>query len=182
MRPKRAIAWGAGVVVVTVTGLYGELVRETSNFSPPLLLACADVEMELPAWTCKQVLMHRSFPAKEVSELNRMAAAAYPVSAKDTELAEEVLSLFIVRGVDINAIDEGSKAGWSALHSMAVEGNPERIKMLLRHGARPDLRNRAGMTPLDYARQEQGKFPKETKYAEVVRLLEEAEKQLPTSK
>jgi hypothetical protein len=181
MKLKRAIAWGAGTLTVVVAGLYGELVRETSNYSPSLLLGCAGVEMSPAAWTCKQVLLHRTFTAEEVLELNHAGAAAYPLFMKNPELAEEMLSLFIARGIDINAGNEGAK-GSTALHSLAMAGNPERIKILLRHGARADLRNLAGMTPLDYARQEHGKYPNEPKYAEAVRLLEEAEKHLTASK
>jgi hypothetical protein len=182
MKLKRVVAWSAGAIVVVAAGLYGELVRETTNFPPTLLLACADVEWPMAAWTCKQVLLHRDFSPAEVTELNQESAAAFPVSSKDPAFAEEMLSLFIARGVDVNAVDEKSKGGWTALHMMASSGNVDGVKLLLKHGARPDIKNRTGVTPLDYARQWQQKFPAEPNHAEVVRLLEEAEKQQSAQK
>jgi hypothetical protein len=182
MKPKRVVAWGVGVLVVVAVGLYGEFVRETTNFSPTLLLGCADVEWPLAAWTCKQVLLHRDFSPGEVAELNREGAAAFPVSSKNPAFADEMLSLFIARGVDVNAVDEQSKAGWTALHMTVSSGNVAGVKLLLRHGARPDIKNRIGVTPLDYARQWQQKFPADQNHAEVVRLLEEAEKQQSAQK
>ena len=46
--------------------------------------------------------------------------------------------------------------------------------MLLKHGARTDLRDKSGMTPLDFARRILKKRPGDPSAAEMVRLLEAA--------
>jgi ankyrin repeat protein len=50
--------------------------------------------------------------------------------------------------VDVNAVDEN---GQSALHHAAEQGAPEIAKLLLDHGARRDVRDRAGRTAHDIA-------------------------------
>lgn len=46
--------------------------------------------------------------------------------------------------IDVNAVDE---SGQSALHHAAEQGTPEIAKLLLGHGARRDVHDRAGRTP-----------------------------------
>lgn len=171
MKVKRLVAWSAGLVVVATVALYAEFVRETAQFSPTDLLACADVEWPVAAWTCKQVLLRRSFSRDEVAQLNSEGAAAYPIYVKNTELADEMLSLFISKGVDINA---GDKNKLTALYSMVMEANPDRVRLLLRHGALVDVRDSAGRTPLDIAKQLAARHPTEPNREELVRLLEAA--------
>jgi ankyrin repeat protein len=177
MKPRRIAAWGASITFVVLLGLYSEFVRETTTFSPTFLLACADTEWPLPAWTCKQVLLHRDFTPSEIAELNAEAAAAFPVSVKDPALADEMLSLFIARGVDVNAVDEKSKGGWTALHVAASVGDVDGVKLLLKYGARPNAKNRQGETALEYARQWQQRYPAEPNRAVVVKLLENPQEQ-----
>lgn len=170
------------MVFIAAVGIYAELVREIRQYDPPLLLACADVEWPVPAWTCRQVLLRRSFSSAEVADLNHVGAAVYPAFTENSALADEMLSLFIAHGVDINAPDDKGTRHWTALQTMAVAGKPDRVEMLLKHGARTDLRDVANMTALDLARQMQEKHPNEPNRVEVIRLLEEAEKHLTASK
>ncbi len=181
MTTRRKFAWVVVVVLVVAVGLYAELVRETTHHEPPLLLACAEVDYPWTAWTCKQVLLHDSLRPDQVAELNSNAGARLPVQIKDPALAEEMLSLFLSRGVDINA---GSKhfKGRTALHDAAISGAISEVNLLLKHGARLDVRDETGDSPLDYAIMLLRKFPNQPNRAEVVRLLEEAEKRQSAQK
>jgi hypothetical protein len=181
MKPKRAIAWGVGVSAFLALGVYGEFVREAMQFSPSMLLVWIDGSPSLSGWTCKQILIRNSLKPEQVVELNQDAGTRYPIYLKSPELAEEMLSLFIARGVDVNAGNERTRH-WTALHGTVFDGKPDRVAMLLRHGARVDVRGTDGMSPLDYARREQQKALNDPNRAEIVRLLEEAEKQLPAAK
>jgi len=60
--------------------------------------------------------------------------------------AVEVIRLCLERGVDVNEVSE---AGDAAIH--AAIGSPTLIRALADRGARLDLKNRRGQTPLDVA-------------------------------
>ncbi len=121
------------------------------------------------------MLRHGRFKPKHVEALNRVAGVKFAIALEDLDAAEKMLLLFMARGVDINAVDELAR-NWTALYSVVADGDTARIHMLLRHGARVDVRDTGGMTPLDFARRLQEKYPNEPNRAEVVRILEEATK------
>lgn len=173
MRAKRWAIVGFGLVLAIAVGLYGSFVLETRKHSPLFLLSCMEAEPALLAWTCKQVLVHDSLRPDQVAQLNREGGALYPVLSKDLATAEEMLVLFISRGVDINAGNE-SVRNWSALYSTIGSSDIARTKMLLRHGARADVRDVEGMTPLDSARRLQQKYPNETDRLEIIQILEDS--------
>jgi ankyrin repeat protein len=94
---------------------------------------------------------------------------------KDDRDSEEMFALFLARGVDINAGDPRAK-NWTALHTVASEGNVARARLLLKHGARTDVRDQDGRTPLDIARSMLQKHPADPASAEMVQLLEVVER------
>ena len=71
-----------------------------------------------------------------------------PVWTGNTSTIEAVLKT----GVDVNLQDRSS--GWSALIVAAVLGRPDKINLLLRHGADTELTNRLGLTALALAAQQ----------------------------
>ena len=148
---KRAIAWIAGGLVLGIGGVYAELVRELHARDPVSLLACMEVEQPWFGWTCKQVLTRSALTPDQVVALNTRAGALFPLLATDTAEAEEMLELFISRGVDINAGDVNA-GHWTALHTIVAEGNVDRVKLLLAHGAKGNVGNDDGESPLDMAR------------------------------
>lgn len=62
------------------------------------------------------------------------------------------------------AIDEGKEL---VAEGLVVRGRANIVRLLLRHTADPDLRNRSGQSPADYARSRG--------YRPIVRLLEGAD-------
>lgn len=74
----------------------------------------------------------------------------------------EMVEYLASKGGDIN---KGQRS--SSLHYAACFGRPNIVKILLRHGANPDLRDEEGKTPLDKAR-ERG----EECHREVVQILQ----------
>jgi ankyrin repeat protein len=67
--------------------------------------------------------------------------------------AIETVSRLLTAGADVNATNS---AGRSALHHAAAVLQPALVDLLLAHGARRDLRDTAGKTPLDIARESAG--------------------------
>jgi ankyrin repeat protein len=58
------------------------------------------------------------------------------------------VTLCVDRGVDVNAVND---AGQTALH-FAVRNGDAMVRLLVEHGAKPDVKDRQGRTPIDYAR------------------------------
>jgi len=173
MTKARLASAGMGLILAAVLGIYGWMVIETRKQSPLLLLSCIDSEPAILAWTCKQVLVRDSLRPQQVAQLNQEGGALYPVLSKDLAVAEEMLRLFLSRGVDINAGD-ASMRNWTALYSTVGSSDLERTKILLRHGAKADVRDIEGITPLDSARRLQQMYPNETNRLEIIRVLEES--------
>jgi ankyrin repeat protein len=84
-----------------------------------------------------------------------MAAAGLGSAEQDTAgrykteaQAIEAIRLLLDRGLDINATDG---RGRTALHGAALQGYDEVVKFLAAHGARLDVKDDNGFTPLDTA-------------------------------
>jgi len=145
---------------------------------PVNLLACMNVEAGWLAWSCEQVLRHAALTPETVTELNRRGGALFPVLMDDLGKAEDMLVLFLSRGVDVNAGDQEAQ-DWTALHSFASDGDRQRAGLLLEHGARVDVRATNGLTPLDVARKAQARRPDDPRTAEMIRLLKAAGRASP---
>lgn len=169
-RAKWWLVSGIGALVL-VGGLYASLVYALIEDEPAQLLACMRSEEPWQAWTCEQVLRRVALTPENVAELNQQGGALYPALMEDPGKAEEMLELFLASGVDIDAGHKLAR-GRTALHSAASDADIGRIRLLLEHGASPDVRDQDGRTPLDVARLMSAKFPAESKRAEVVRYLE----------
>jgi hypothetical protein len=81
------------------------------------------------------------------------------IKALDTQRVRELVR----RGVDVNHQDG---QGSTPLMAAAWHGHPEVVKLLLRHGARTDLKDREGETALSLARKQ--------RRWDVLRLLQSA--------
>ncbi len=159
------------MIVFSIAGLYVAIVYSLLDDEPAHLLSCVDVNAPWSAWTCKQVLRYASLTPDQVRDLNAQAGALYPVLMDDPQEAEEMLSLFLARGVDVNAGDQRVK-GWTALHAVAMSEPVSKVTLLLRHGARVDVRDEDGNTPLDLARRALQQHRHNPALPETILLLE----------
>lgn len=182
MKLKRAILWGVGALAVATVALYAEWVREMTHHDPFMLVACVGEGSTVRAWTCKQVISRVDWTPDQVAQLNRQAGIEFAAQIDDDATAKEMVSLFLNRGVDINAGDwHFVGKGRTALQTLASVGNVQRVKLLLDHGARVDVKDADGVTALDMARKAQQKHPNEPNRIEIVHLLEAAEGQQVTA-
>ena len=175
MRDRRIATWTSGILAATAIAFAAEVVRKAHNYPPSLLLSCMKVEVAWRGWVCKQVLMYGSLREDQVAELNREAGAWYPLTLPDPVEAEEMLNLFISRGVDVNARTLEAEGGLTPLQILVTDRNVEGVRIILRHGARMDPRNIFGMTELDLARKERKKSPQHKEMDSIIKMLEEAE-------
>ena len=75
-----------------------------------------------------------------------------------------VCKLLLDAGADIN--QRNTSVGWAAVHYAAYEGHADVLRMLIAHGAIPDLQDKSGDTPETFATEWQN--------AECVAILREA--------
>jgi uncharacterized protein len=109
----------------------------------PLHLAAAFAE---PDAVC--LLLEHGAHAHQVShnpQRNQPLHAAVALGG-----SEATVLLLLEAGADVNATQAG---GFTPLHSAAAAGKPELVKLLLKHGARADIRCDQGKLPGDYARE-----------------------------
>jgi ankyrin repeat protein len=85
-----------------------------------------------------------------------MAAAGLGTKEEDTTgrrktqaAAIEAIKLCLDAGVDVNAVDS---RGQTALHGAAFQGFDDVVQFLAKHGAKLDVKDKQGKTPLDSAR------------------------------
>jgi len=74
--------------------------------------------------------------------------AEYNLKTGSEHDAEECVRLCLERGADINA---GNDNGQTALHIAAAQRDASFIRFLVAHGARLDVKDKQGHTPLDVA-------------------------------
>jgi hypothetical protein len=128
------------------------------------------------SWTCKQVLFHTAWNSSHVDELNQSIGVGAVFAADESEgsqlkrKSEQLLRLFMARGVNINSRNT-RLYGRTALHSAAMGTHLHQAQLLLKYGARADLMDTQGQTPLDIARHVQAQKPSDPNAAEMVRLL-----------
>ena len=75
----------------------------------------------------------------------------------------KIVKLLLDYGLDVNAV--GPKNGYTPLHDAVWGNNPEAAKLLLARGAKTNIKNKEGQTPLEKA-QSEGK-------AALVKVLQE---------
>lgn len=77
--------------------------------------------------------------------MNAVALASLPELDNPLGLVRQLLD----SGADVNAV---GPHGMTALHMAAIDGNTETARLLLAHGADPNVRDEQHKTALDYAR------------------------------
>ena len=105
----------------------------------------ADVRQELPDGT-SPLMAAAGLPAQPPL-IDRRGRSA-PQRVADEAAALEAVTMLVEAGVDVNAATRG---GDTALHGAAAQNYPTVARFLVDHGARLDVRNARGQTPLAVA-------------------------------
>jgi hypothetical protein len=174
---KQPLVAVSAALLLGAAALYAAIIHSMLDDDPTMLLACMEVDARWRGWTCEQVLRHATLTPQQVGELNRRGGVSFPMMMEHAGKAEEMLELFLARGVDINAGNQEAQ-NWTALHSRASESNADRARLLLKHGARADVRTLGGIRPLDIARKAQKRHPDNPAATEMIDLLEAEERKL----
>jgi hypothetical protein len=168
------ISVGLALAAAIFLGVFAELVRELRQHDPAYLAACADVELPPVAWTCRQILQHDSLNPTQVADLNRGGGVMHAISIRNLPLAEEVLSLFIANGVDVNARGDIPSGGLTVLHVMVRDSDLARARLLLKYGARANIPDAHGETAMSLATRLRERNPDQPTRAAIERMLRDA--------
>lgn len=161
---------GAALAVIAAIGVYGYFVAGTIRNFEFLLMCSQGTERLIPKRFCQFYLFHFAGSPNEIRDLNRGIGVAWALEAEQTDDKIKLLDFLLRKGARIDALDE--RSGLSALHAMVLYNDLEGVELLLENGANPGVRDaKSGKTPLDLARERQGK-PGEPDRTKIIRRLE----------
>jgi ankyrin repeat protein len=104
-------------------------------------------------------------PSSQKMLMEFISAPTKTMTSEQKVRITEATKLLIKKGVHLDFQDE---EGWTALHCAVWFNNIEVLRLLLEAGADPDIEQRKGEKPIDFARK--------LKRQEMVKLLKEAKK------
>jgi hypothetical protein len=177
---KMTMRWLLGLLALALLWFYLQLCyTRYFEYDPLVQIGCISSEPVILAWACEYGLRYNTLTPSAIKEINANGGAHYALmpDSKNIKKAEELLVLFLQKGVDINSINPSS--GSTSLHLIAsLDGNAALVRLLLKHGARTDIRDKWGHTPLDSARFMDKKFPGNPGRKEIIIILEGKNKKL----
>lgn len=123
--------------------------EQRANFLALTLLDALEDENESDIFS----MLDRNIINSSVVPCERgLAPLHYVCGMKNEELALRILQRFLASDqVDVNAVCDGNMA---ALHIAAIYGRVELVRLLLEHGARPDMVDDEHKMPMHYAIEE----------------------------
>ncbi|HVA50105.1 MAG TPA: ankyrin repeat domain-containing protein [Pirellulales bacterium] len=154
---RAAVARGASLTVLPDTS------------TSPLLAAL--FKFEEPEWReCVELLIELGC---HVNGVNKDPPIVVCVDERflDEPDALEAVELLLERGADVNATDAD---GQTALFRSVLDQRVELVRLLLEHGANPDIKDRNGVSPVDWLRkacERETNFQERTVFAELLSLL-----------
>lgn len=162
----------AAAAAVALAAIWGVVaLRQADHIQ---LLALSRSTIQPMAWIYEQGLYRLHPTTEEVRDINSRAGATTLLTQASEPEARRLLAHYLAAGLDINSINQGAPSGSATLHYAVISGIPMETRLLLEFGARTDIRDGQGLTPLDLARLRQQKFPDRAELAEIVQWLEGA--------
>lgn len=170
--------WCVAAIIVLLTFLCGEIFRSAWKYNLIELEVCDESTMPPKNWICHGILFHARPTPEDVKEFNFSAGAQFPMYMENISKGEKLLERYLSFGLDINAQDQRSllmpqSSKFTALHLMVMNADANRIQILLKHGAKTDVIDAQGRTPLNLAYMLQEKFPKRD-FKEAIEILKSA--------
>lgn len=133
-RPTKIAITALSFLAVAVPA---ELIREANQIPVDVAIMSSDEQdhfgAKIQAWSARFALLNLRPDREEVTALNNDAGAIYIALLKDRELAEKLLKRFIDKGLDVNALDRQRR--WTPVQTVAIHGDSEAVKLLLKYGA-----------------------------------------------
>ena len=139
------------------------------------LTACSQGQVELiPKSLCQAYLYNFRGTHDDVAEINHDGSLFEIISTTKKEDQSTLLEFLLKKGVDINGLNE--RTGTSPLHAAVLGNDLEVVKLFLRYGANPLIKDKqSNLTPLEFALKLKSK-PSQPDRTAVIKLLELAKK------
>lgn len=149
-RHRRVLAW---VIATSVTAYLSLSAYAIANQDIEELLVCADrggMAILFAKTSCRTYLFSLRGSEADIDALHRGIGASFIVQGvSQREEKERTLEFLIAKGLDINRIDAHQL---TPLHGAVLANSLEEVDILLRHGARADIKDaRFGLTALELA-------------------------------
>lgn len=150
MRVRAIAAAFVGIAALAYAGLSAYAIARQDIHE---LLICADqggLKIPFSRALCQQYLFAFRGTTEDIAMLHQGVGASFVLQGR-SPLAERerILGFLVGKGLDINHIDMHKLR---PLHAAVLANSPGEVALLLRHGARPDLKDeRHGQTPLELA-------------------------------
>jgi hypothetical protein len=193
---KRVGLWALVLLTTLVAALYASVGYETFKKSKRDLGYLIDTRLDrvvycakgvdvLPGmpYLCKFFLTNGLFDSQEVEWMNRHGHFTVVQELKDAGLAKLTLQRLIDQGLDINSVVNLPVAGdrrWTALHVASFLPTLESLEwsqLLLEQGARTDLKDINGKSPLDLAEEALFRYPNDEAVQRMVEMLSASREQ-----
>lgn len=149
----RAALYDSTIPTMEILVQHGADVNRVGNgYGPPLIFACEGGALESMAWSLEHgaETVGEGPSVTETVSWNALKHAGY-----FNKRCPGMLVLLLDHGADVNStfVDpvEGAPRG-SALHNVAENEDIAGVKLLLKHGADPDVVNEDGQHPIDMTR------------------------------
>lgn len=168
-RLKKVVSGLIFLVLLGVVSSWGYVVVGTlSNFE--LLLLCSQGKDEVtPKSLCQSYLFNFGGRPEDIAALNEGIGVGWVIRAEDEADRTKLVSFLLEKGVNIDAIDQ--RSGITALHTAVIENDLPAVKLLLKNGANPSVKDRSrGKTPLEFAFELKGKSTQPDRAAIILAL------------
>lgn len=167
------------IIVCLVSAYIGLSAYAIANQNIEQLLVCADkggMKIPLSKYLCKKYLLTFRGTSKDIDVLQHGIGALFVVEGESTASQRNtILRHLVSSGLDVNAIDKNQLR---PLHGAVLNGSVVEVELLLRNGANPFLKDeRFDFTPLELAIYIKNKNRLPGEYAEIISILEKAEKE-----
>lgn len=159
MSGGRKWLWTIGsALIIGYVGLSAYVVSRQDIES---LLICAEqggLKIPYAKSICRAYLSAARGTPEDIASLQRGVGASFVVQGgASREEKEQVLTLLIAKGLDVNRVD---MHGSTPLHSAVLAGAEDEVDLLLNHGARVDLKDAVnGLNALELALKMQADQP-----------------------
>ncbi|WP_133251404.1 ankyrin repeat domain-containing protein [Pokkaliibacter plantistimulans] len=161
------------IVLLVLLGIsIAMVVYRYAQTSPLALVAEASLE-PTPApmkWLAVQSLHYFHPSAEEIADLNQQAGARYLAALPDQAEARRLLQEYQQQGLDLDAKDQQTGTGLTALQGAAIGNETAMVSLLLSLGANPLAEDAQGRTALALVEQSQRNRP-DMDFSAVLALL-----------
>ena len=129
------------LLVILPMGFVGILIYGVAAQDIAKLIVCAHGACYSPfSEFAEWYLFHFRGTPEDLNDLDKSTGLSFVI--RD----EELLRFFIKKGVPINKVDY---QGFTPLHAAIIQNLPGSVKILLEHGADPNLKDSGGRTALE---------------------------------